>query len=105
MDVNDIRPDPSPAAPLGPAPRIREGEPGPDPRRDGTVGNRDRVEISDEGRSRAEEADASSDTGVPSGTLPVDVLVDIRRRIQARAHDSAEIIRSIARNIVERGDL
>ncbi len=40
-----------------------------------------------------------------AATLSPDRLLDIRRRIAARQHDHPEIIRGIARRIVESGDL
>lgn len=64
----------------------------------------DRVEISDEARARAQE-NAGADEEVPSGTLSPERLLELRRRIQARIHDSPEVLRTVAQRILEAGDV
>ncbi len=101
MEIKDIRPDPAgPASPISP---VRD-----DARRtperateQGSGRADDRIEISSEGRARARGNVEAS----PSGTLPVDRLMDVRRRVQSRFYDAPEVAEEVARRIIERGDL
>ena len=105
MDIRKLPPDSSRTAPASPAGTVREdgrnagrSDREPDARED-------RVEISDAGRSLARDVGSVGADGVPIGTLPPDKLTELRRAIQANAHDSAEVIASIARHMIERGDM
>jgi hypothetical protein len=103
MDIKNVRPDPTPARPAAPVTPAREDArraPGQAP--DRAEQRDDRVEISDAARSRAARVAASD---VPSGTLPAERLVELRRRIQERVHDSPVMADEVMRAIVERGDL
>ncbi len=103
MDIKNLRPDPVEPRPLTPARPVRS-----DARADNTAADAvrgevdDRVEISDEARARAAGSEGSD---VPSGTLPGEQLLELRRRIQERAHDSSTVADEVMRRIVERGDL
>lgn len=104
MDFKDPRPDRKLAAPAVPASHVREQgwkgagrNRGSDPE--------DCVHIYTECRSSAGLATEAGESTTPSDTLAADRLIEIRRRIQARHHDDPEVIASIARRIVERGDL
>lgn len=93
--------------PLTPVPPARPAAaPGAQGGQGGTVSAAagDRVDISDEARARAEQGGAA-DEEVPSGTLSPERLLELRRRIQARTHDSPEVIRTVAQRILEAGDL
>lgn len=101
MDISDIRPDPAgPTSPVHPTredARRPDGEPAD---RDGARGD-DRIDISDHGRALSRSAPES----MPSGTLPADRLIDVRRRVQARFYDRPDVAEEVARRILERGDV
>jgi hypothetical protein len=103
MDIKNIRPDPTPARPAAPVTPVREdARRAPDPGQERAEPRNDRVEISDAARSKA-SGDAGSD--VPSGALPAERLVELRRRIQERVQDSPVMADFVMRAVVERGDL
>ena len=101
MDISDIRPDPT--GPVSPVQHTREdarraaGDPAD---RDGARGD-DRVDISEHGRALSR----SVPDATPSGTLPADRLIDVRRKVQARFYDRVEVAEEVARRIIERGDI
>jgi len=101
MDIGKLRPDPAAPRPAPPVAPIREDERHGSPAPDATAEPRDSVEISDDARSLA--ADADSD--VPSGLLAPDRLTELRRRIQQRAQDSAQVADAVMRRLVERGEI
>jgi hypothetical protein len=99
MDIKDLRRDPAPVTPTPPvAPTRAVG-----PKATEADSRKDTVEISEKGRSLADEPDEAS--RAPQATLAPERLVELRRRIQAGDHNSPEMIRSIARGIVSQGDL
>jgi len=103
MDIKNIRPDPTPARPAAPVTPAREdARRAPSEGQDRAEQRDDRVEISDAARSRAAQGAGSE---VPSGTLPAERLVELRRRIQERVHDSPVMADAVMRAMVERGDL
>lgn len=101
MDIRDIRPDPAgPASPVQPAREDARRPMGEPADRDDTRGD-DRVDISEHGRALSRSLPETT----PSGTLPPDRLIDVRRRVQARFYDRPEIAEEVARRIIERGDV
>jgi hypothetical protein len=105
MDIRNIRPDPAAARPPAPVTPVREETKQPEAAVDHDSGreNGDSVEISEEARSRAAAQNGSAD--VPSGTMPADRLIELRRRIQERVQDTPEMADEVMRRIADRGDL
>jgi hypothetical protein len=106
MDIKGYRPDPIPPGTPQPAQPVRERQdtPAQETADRSRARREDRVEISADARRAAEAAEAA-ESAVPEGTLPPDRLVELRRRIQARAHDSPEVIDEVLRRMIESGDL
>jgi hypothetical protein len=104
MDINNIRPDPTPAHRIDGVSPVREDSRPPEnnvEHNQADVDNGDTVEISEEARARA-AADAAD---VPSGTLPADRLTELRRRIVDRVHDTDLMADEVMRRIADSGDL
>jgi hypothetical protein len=104
MDIKDLRRDPAPVTPTPPvAPTRAVGRKATEADSEETPRRKDTIEISEKGRSLADEPDEAR--RAPQATLAPERLVELRRRIQAGDHNSPEMIRSIARGIVSQGDL
>ena len=101
MDIKNLRPDALPARPAAPITPVREDSRHAPAASEKPVDQSDRVEISEDARFRAEMG--ASD--VPSGTLPADRLLELRRRIQERAHDSAEVADAVMDRLVRDGEI
>jgi hypothetical protein len=101
MDIGKFRPDPAAARPTPPVAPVRDEERRPSGSPDAMAEPQDSVEISEDARSLA--ADADSD--VPSGLLAPDRLIELRRRIQERAQDSADVADAVMRRLAERGEI
>jgi negative regulator of flagellin synthesis FlgM len=70
----------------------------PKPRESERSERRDRVEISDAGRARAAKIEPTV-AGAPNR------LAEIRQRIVQGAYDASDVVESVARRILDRGDL
>jgi hypothetical protein len=106
MDIKKLDQDAA-LKPLAPVTPARPASPVGSPGEEGAVPTGaagDRVEISDQARARADEAGEAVDC-IPTGTMSPEQLLELRRRIQARVHDSPEVIRVVAQRIIESGDL
>jgi hypothetical protein len=104
MDIKNLRPDPTPPRPTAPVIPVREdARRAPAPEADRGETRDDRVEFSQEARSRA--AGLAGEDTLPGGLLPPSRLMELRRRILERAHDSPIMADAVMRQIVERGDL
>jgi len=67
------------------------------------TGHTDRVEISDEARSRAAQLEGEKPAAAAPAEKPS--VAEIRQRIRDGVYESDAVIDSIARRILERGDL
>jgi hypothetical protein len=106
MDINNLRPDPSPAHRIDGVSPVREDSRSPEKdveQQKADVENGDTVEISEEARARAAEAGNAAD--IPSGTLAAERLTELRRRIVDRVHDSDVMADEVMRRIADSGDL
>lgn len=105
MDINSLRPDPAPARRIESVPAIHDETRAPEPndehRSDDAHG--DTVEISEEARARAAQAEAADE--IPSGTLPPERLADLRRLLMNGAQDQDSVADETMRRIVQSGDL
>ncbi len=116
MKINKPTPPvPSPAVqgPLNRGPRatpagqpiVGPATPGPQPAPPATpgAGHTDRVEISEEARSRAAELEGEK----PAAAVPAEKpsIEEIRQRIRDGVYESDAVIDSIARRILDRGEL
>lgn len=107
MTIDNVPPDPAVAGaarPLAPVPPVRDELRKPVSRREEPHADtgEDIVEISEEARARAARMEEGD---VPSGTLPADRVLELRRRIQDRVHDDPVVIDEIMRRIADDGEL
>lgn len=106
MDINSLRPDPSPARRIESVPAIHDETRAPEPNvehRSESDAQGDTVEISEEARARAREAEAADH--IPSGTLAPERLAELRRLIINGAQDSDIVADETMRRIAQSGDL
>lgn len=102
MTIDKLPPDPAAASPAAPVTPVRkELRKHAEPDIDTSVDGEDSVEISDEARARAN----SEHSDIPAGLLAPDRLVELRRRIQQRAHDDPAIVDQIMRRLAEQGEI
>lgn len=101
MAIKNIRPDTTgPASPISPIRDDARRTPVRSTLRSEVRGS-DRIDLSEEGRAAARDGVEA----MPEGTLAVDRLMDVRRRVQARFYDAPDVVEQVARRIIERGDL
>lgn len=98
MNIRDIRSDAPGAAPIQPVRGINNR-----PAAQGAPESRDRedlVEISDEARELAAREEVAAET-----SLSPERITELRRWIQAGGFDAPEVVDTIARRLIERGEV